>query len=214
LPRFEERSVSTRTDRRVRKTRRQLHEALLSQILEKKYDSITVQDVLDRADVGRSTFYAHFRGKDELLVAGFQNLKTLLEAAESSAVAPAERRYERIVAGSGLMFEHAEKYGDVHRALYGSQAEAIVRRNLHAVFYEVIARRVAFEMRHTRIRNRAISTEMLTLFLVSTQTAILNWWLGAREPLQALEVDAVYRSLVMPVLASLFEPAAPRGARV
>src|SRR6266849_4806553 len=46
-------------DRRVRRTRESLHKALISLALEKNYDSISVQEVLDRADVGRSTFYTH-----------------------------------------------------------------------------------------------------------------------------------------------------------
>ena len=65
-------------DRRVQRTRRLLHKALMSCILEKKYESITVQEILNRADVGRSTFYVHFRDKDELLVSGFGELQSLL----------------------------------------------------------------------------------------------------------------------------------------
>ncbi len=57
-------------DRRVRRTRESLHKALISLALEKNYDSITVQEVLDRADVGRSTFYTHFQSMDELLSLG------------------------------------------------------------------------------------------------------------------------------------------------
>ena len=64
-------------DRRVQRTRRLLHKALMSRVLEKKYESITVQEILDRADVGRSTFYTHFQDKDELLVSGFENVKNL-----------------------------------------------------------------------------------------------------------------------------------------
>jgi AcrR family transcriptional regulator len=67
------------TDRRVQRTRRLLHKAL-SLILEKKYESITVQELLDRADVGRSTFYMHFQDKDELLLSGFQYLQSFLES--------------------------------------------------------------------------------------------------------------------------------------
>ena len=58
-----------RPDRRVGKTRRALKEALTDLILEKGYEGVTVQDVIDRADVGRSTFYAHFIDKDDLLMA-------------------------------------------------------------------------------------------------------------------------------------------------
>jgi AcrR family transcriptional regulator len=48
-------------DRRIRRTQKSLHEALISLVLEKNYNSITVQEILDRADIGRSTFYTHFR---------------------------------------------------------------------------------------------------------------------------------------------------------
>ena len=58
-----------RPDRRVGKTRKALKEALTDLILEKGYEGVTVQDVIDRADVGRSTFYAHFVDKDGLLMA-------------------------------------------------------------------------------------------------------------------------------------------------
>ena len=60
--------------RRILRTRRLLHEALVSLILEKGYADITVQDILDRANVGRSTFYAHFRDKEDLLLSGFDRL--------------------------------------------------------------------------------------------------------------------------------------------
>jgi AcrR family transcriptional regulator len=54
-------------DRRQQRTRRQLSHALVELITEKRFDDITVQNVIDRADVGRSTFYTHFRDKEDLL---------------------------------------------------------------------------------------------------------------------------------------------------
>lgn len=56
-------------DRRVRRTRANLHRALIELMVERDYDRISVRDILDRADTGRSTFYAHFRDKDDLLLA-------------------------------------------------------------------------------------------------------------------------------------------------
>ncbi|WP_280437420.1 TetR/AcrR family transcriptional regulator [Nocardia carnea] len=55
-------------DRRVRRTRETLHRALIELMMERAYDRISVSDVIARADVGRSTFYAHYRDKDDLLV--------------------------------------------------------------------------------------------------------------------------------------------------
>ncbi len=61
-------------DRRVQKTKKILSEALIALILEKGYEHVTVQDILDKANVGRSTFYSHYETKDQLLLAGPQNL--------------------------------------------------------------------------------------------------------------------------------------------
>jgi AcrR family transcriptional regulator len=193
------------TDRRVQRTRRQLHDALLARILEKRYDSITVQEILDRADVGRSTFYSHFRNKDALLVCGFETFKTSLESASRAPAAARNPSYEQIIAYSLPIFEHAGRYQDVHRALHGSTVEALVRRNLHSVFFDVIGKGVESEMRRRGLQHGPISPELLTRFLVSTQIAVLNWWIDARSPTPVAHADASYRRLVVPVLASIFE---------
>src|SRR5205807_7538962 len=65
-------SAEKKDDRRRSRTRRSLSQALIELILEKHYDEITVQDVIDRADVGRSTFYAHYRDKEDLLESDFE----------------------------------------------------------------------------------------------------------------------------------------------
>jgi len=61
-------------DRRIQKTLSLLREALVSLIAEKPYDSIVVKEILDRANVGRSTFYTHFRDMDDLLVSGLHDM--------------------------------------------------------------------------------------------------------------------------------------------
>src|SRR5205085_389973 len=53
-------------DRRSARTQRSLSEALVGLVKEKRFDDITVQEVIDRANVGRSTFYSHFRDKEDL----------------------------------------------------------------------------------------------------------------------------------------------------
>jgi AcrR family transcriptional regulator len=61
-------------DRRVARTQKLLHGALHSLIHERDYDSIAVKEILDRANVGRSAFYMHFRDKDDLLAATFHDI--------------------------------------------------------------------------------------------------------------------------------------------
>jgi AcrR family transcriptional regulator len=60
-------NVKKKPDRRPQRTKRQLSKALIELVQEKRFDEITVQNVIDRADIGRSTFYTHFRDKEDLL---------------------------------------------------------------------------------------------------------------------------------------------------
>lgn len=60
-------SLGRKEDRRVQRTERLLREALVSLIREKGFEGLSVQQIIDRADVGRATFYAHFDNKDDLV---------------------------------------------------------------------------------------------------------------------------------------------------
>src|SRR5258707_7199093 len=71
--------ADTKMDRRVQKTRQALQNALIELILEKGYEAVVIQDILDRANVGRSTFYAHYQDKEDLLMSRFARLQAAFE---------------------------------------------------------------------------------------------------------------------------------------
>ena len=73
-----------KTDARVRRTRNALGDALIALMQEKPFDTITVQDVLDRAHVSRSTFYTHYSDKDDLLMSDAEEFFEALSMALSS----------------------------------------------------------------------------------------------------------------------------------
>src|SRR5258706_8084711 len=58
----------TTTDRRVQRTREQLQQALIDLVSERRYDALTIQEIVERANVGRTTFYLHYTGKDDLFM--------------------------------------------------------------------------------------------------------------------------------------------------
>src|SRR5260370_14597868 len=196
--------TEVRPDRRVQRTRRLLHKALMSLILEKKYESITVQEILDRADVGRSTFYMHFQDKDELLFSGFQYLQSFLESVQGASATVPGKSYERIIGFSLAMFEHAHEYRRVNRALLGSDAEAVVRRRIHSVLAGIVWRGLKLELQTRKRGNCPSSTERLTQFLMSTYISLLTWWLNSKNPVPPKDIDVAYRHLVVPCLASIF----------
>src|SRR5262245_50350449 len=103
-------------DRRVLRTRAAIQHALVSLILTKGYEAITIQDICETANVGRSTFYAHYASKEHVHQSGIESLSGLL----------ADRRKPTKTA-RGLefslpMFEHARDHIDHYRAMVGAQS--------------------------------------------------------------------------------------------
>jgi len=92
-----------KTDARVRRTRDALGDALVALMQEKPFEAITVQDVLDRAKVGRSTFYAHYSDKDDLLMSDaeefFESVSTILSVSgdKSERVFPVQEFFAHII---------------------------------------------------------------------------------------------------------------------
>src|SRR5439155_9238418 len=108
--------VEEHRDRRVLRSRRLLQEALVALIMERGYAAATVQAVLDRADVGRATFYAHFTSKEALLLSVFEELRESIRR-ELAGITPAKAA--RFGEGVGLLlplFAHAAQHRRLYRA--------------------------------------------------------------------------------------------------
>jgi AcrR family transcriptional regulator len=187
-------SEGERLDRRVIRTRRLLRDALMELILEKGYDSVTVQDITDRANLGRATFYLHYPGgKDELLISSLERLYEDLAA----RIAPMTR--EEWLAGQrmpGLIaFEHAAE----QRALY--------RVILNGGGSGMIARRIREYMAHNsyeRLRGwvgdapTPVPLEIIAQYMAGSLLTLIGWWLEQEQPHSSQEMADYYYRLIMP----------------
>jgi AcrR family transcriptional regulator len=179
-------------DRRVRRTRGLLHGALASLIHEKPYDDIVVKEILARADVGRSTFYAHFRDKDELLAEGIRDL--LREA--GSAAPPATRKTEWVLRFSAPMFEHIGRYVPANGPGLATRHED----SLHEHLEHAIAASVAERLRRAGGTEGIVRTEFLAEHVAATFVRVLEWWIAGGTRRSASEAEAAFRALVLPAL--------------
>ena len=186
-------------DRRVRRTQKSLHEALIALLLEKNYDAITVQEVLDRADVGRSTFYAHFQSKDELLISGMDGLRSTLNAAIREGRTSA-KRHESLLGFSRAMFDHVNEYRPVYYALVRTQVFPLVRQHLLGLLSELIERECRAELVKLKKSKAEVPIELFISHLSTTFFTVLTWWLDKRVRASTADLDQYFRALVLPAL--------------
>jgi len=194
-------------DRRIRRTRRLLIEALIALIMEKGYSKLTVQDILDRADVGRSTFYAHFRDREALLVACFDNvrdeLRTEIDAMTPGASLPDPAR------PAAAIFAHAQRRQPVYRALCGKQGGTIVIGHLHGLVRGLLYEHL---QPHLAAADSDMPVEVVAEFYTSATIGLLSWWVEHEFPYGPSHLTQMFRRLAMPgMLAVLGPPASETG---
>lgn len=195
--------MERKVDRRAARTRRALHEALISLILRKGYEAITIQDIIDAADVGRSTFYAHYTGKQDLLRGGFEVLRAELAGARLSA---SERKDAEPLAFSLAMFEHACGYKHVYRALVGGRGGAVALNEIRRVLSDLVQDELRGAWQH-----EAVSRELAVQFVVSTFLTVLNWLLTRKPKLTPSQADLMFRQLVIAGIGPSIGSTSPRA---
>ena len=181
-------------DRRVQRTQKSLRNALIELILEKHYDRISVQDIIDRANIGRSTFYLHFRDKEDLFRGDWQRLLEYFV----TQITPENLQAGRIFPIREL-FEHLKDFHHLYRALVKSG-------KIDQIFgygQKYLAGRI--EMRfHTDFSIETQTTiPILANYLASELFSQLKWWLDNDMPYPPEQMDKIFHRLLLPGVNSL-----------
>jgi AcrR family transcriptional regulator len=179
-------------DRRVARTRTMLQHALVSLILRKGYDAITVEDICEAANVGRSTFYAHFSGKDELKRSGIEDLRGQLAARQREAMASPDIR-GRSLGFSLALFEHAREHRDMYRALVGSRGGAIALGAIRKMLADLVRGELAAPAGMND--PESMPRELVVQYLVGAYLSVLTWWLDGGAKLPPQRIDAMFHRL-------------------
>ncbi|GMQ86026.1 MAG: TetR/AcrR family transcriptional regulator [Acidimicrobiia bacterium] len=175
-------------DRRVRRTKQRLQAALTSLIGEMSYDKITVQDLIDRADVGRSTFYAHYETKDDLLISGLDRLTVDMELHMADDPSAADA----ILPSLGL-FRHAAENHERFRALIGSRGIDLVHKAAIDALTE--RARAAIDRRSAAGEHSSLPPDARAAFAAGSLMVLLTWWLDNDMPYPAETMADMYRQL-------------------
>ena len=180
-------------DRRVIRTRGVLQHALTSLILKKGYEAITIQNICDEANVGRSTFYAHYTSKDDLKRKGFEHLRKELVDRQREAQAASGEIKDRSLSFSLTMFEHARDHIDLYRALVGGRGGAVSLGQIRQILSDLVRN----ELAATDGRNAAddVPRELVVQYVVGAFMAVMTWWLDGGAKLPPKRIDAMFRRL-------------------
>ncbi|MBR7837796.1 TetR/AcrR family transcriptional regulator [Actinospica durhamensis] len=191
-------------DRRVRRTRRALRDALIGLTLEKGYAHITVQEILDRADVVRSTFYAHHRDKDSLLFSCFDDvfaeLARTLEAAVPGAPLGDPARLAEI------LYQHAGTNRRVYRALCGRQGGPHVFRHLQRRLGDLLREHLR---PYLAAADCELPADLVADYYANAALGLLSWWVDHDFPHDPAWLAQSCRTLVVPGVLTALGQASP-----
>jgi AcrR family transcriptional regulator len=183
-------------DRRVQRTKTSLHNALIGLAREKPYPSIAVKEILDRANVGRSTFYTHFRDKDDLLESGIHEILQSIQAQPRAASA-----LERVLAFSLPLLKHIDEHRRVAGPRMRREGRVIMHEHMERVLTSLVADELA--LMYAGQTKVLIPIDLVARHVASTYVLVLNWWVESDSALTPADVDACFRHLVVPALTKL-----------
>jgi AcrR family transcriptional regulator len=177
--------MSDKNDRRSQRTRHLLGEALVELIREKSYNTITVSDIIDRANIGRSTFYAHYHDKDDLFVAELDRVIEVLSHhipnQEESPFFPS----------LGLFRHVGEEYELYKALLWGSGIDLLIKH-----LQKSLSKRIEQGLQESG-KEFNVPLPILASFIAGSFLTLLKWWLENKMIYSPEEMDGIFKRLTM-----------------
>ncbi|NWF71203.1 MAG: TetR/AcrR family transcriptional regulator [Chloroflexi bacterium] len=172
---------ATKLDPRVKRTRKLLWDAILDLIIEADraghdLEAITIQDIADRAEVNRVTFYLHYKTKSELLGDAIESrLSELTTAFETS---PSPINLLESAKGYQLLFDHIAQYAALYKVLLGERGTGYVSNRIIDYMTDYASRQINLPAEISGF----VSSTLLVRASASSVVSIVTWWLREGMP--------------------------------
>jgi AcrR family transcriptional regulator len=182
--------MNNKHDRRSQRTRHLLSAAFVALMREKGYSAITVNDLIERADIGRSTFYSHYRDKDDLFV---HELDRVIEVL--SLRIPQEDELP-FFPSLGL-FRHVREEYQLYKALLWTPGIDLLIRHLQKSLSERIEQGL-----QKNAKDFDVPLPILANFIAGSFLTLLKWWLENKMIYSAEEMDVIFKTLTLRGIAA------------
>jgi AcrR family transcriptional regulator len=177
-----------KTDRRSQRTQQLLNSALVELMLEKSFDMITVQDILDRANIGRSTFYGHYTSKDDLLRSSLAHMMHSLS--QHSAGDGAE------LLSSLALLQHMKEFQRLYKAFVWGRGIEMIVQEFHMQLSQMIEQKlVILTQGHVQ---PTVPLPVLADFVAGAFLSLVRWWIEHNVSYTPEQIDKMFRQMVYP----------------
>jgi AcrR family transcriptional regulator len=196
--------LDKKQDRRIARTRNLLREALLQLILEKGYEAITIENITDRADLGRATFYLHYHDKTELLLESIDTIaeELIAEATEAgfipglspvSAQPLSVRQQSQAIT---MVFRHASRKAELWRVILRGEGMTMASVRIREILGKVAGNYFSEQWRASaRSEQLELPTEVVAHYFAAALMGFLTWWLESGMLYPAEKMADMFRGL-------------------
>jgi AcrR family transcriptional regulator len=189
-------SSPSRPDRRIGRTRRNLREALMALILEKGYAAVTIEDITQRADLGRTTFYLHYKDKEELLLESIEttakDLYAQVNAEEAAETGPTPQSGLRAI---NRVFQHAAANSILYRIILEGGAASKGRHYILEFLSDAVQPYLARE--ESDPTEKSIPLTVCAHYFSTALLGFLTWWLEEDMPYPPEQAAAYFTQLFL-----------------
>ena len=183
-------------DRRSQRTQQALMDALIALLAVKNYDEISINDIVDRANVGRATFYAHYQDKDDLLRNGFERVLDMLLQHISLVETD-----QNLQLDTTPLFLHAKGHYELYRMLVWGSGFEVLTRDGHAALGAKFQQ--SFALILSGKPEPPVPLDILSYSLAGTLLILLKWWLDNKMPYPPEYMNSIFQQLVMPGIQNI-----------
>jgi AcrR family transcriptional regulator len=182
-----------KVDRRVIRTRELVLEAFRTLMVERGYEKMTVQHILERSGVGRATFYDHFKNKQELLDSSVSRLQSGLRNAWLQE-AQGNRRAAEPLGFSLAFLRHLDSHRRIYDQVAGKSSEITLDRHMRRMLGELAREDL---MRRPGARRNSKALEVAVQFVSGALWSLAVWWLSTRSRLSAEELHGHFQKIML-----------------
>ena len=177
-------------DRRIQRTRQLLRDALFMLIIERGYEDIAIQDITEKANLGRTTFYLHYQDKEELLKA---SVKALMHELQLNVEPRAEETCPYLVRGIRI-FQHVAQRQQLYRVLLSEVGPAHIGDMMRNYFAELYQRSILAPL--NRGNKSPLQEELIAAHAAGSLFGLIAWWLNHESSISAEKMGDVYCQLM------------------